>query len=207
MNKNTVNKIVGNLPEYDNLLKKEKERRAMIQAEAKKCDRNTIIFINSQSMSNYETIKTNNTENDYKLMKQQEESDFFQYANQILKESRDDKFKIRSRVQLEKLMSEPIYTYGTIKLKFRDDTILQGNFALQETIGDVYTFLFSHIKQEILDAKYKISIRTSFPVKNYTDMSKKIIDEKLYPNCLLYVNIEANIEKNFIREESLKLVK
>ena len=63
--------------------------------------------------------------------------------------------------------------------------ILQGSFALHETVGDIYSF----IKNYLRDKNDKFNISTTPPLKRYLKMEETIGNEKLYPNLLAKVGI------------------
>ena len=104
----------------------------------------------------------------------------------LLKEKENDRFTLKSRTRLEQLMKTPIYVKSDIRLKFPNEIILQGSFALYETIGDIYKFINNYLK----DKNEKFNISTTPPLKRYLKMDNTIQEEKLYPNLLMYVNFE-----------------
>ena len=89
-------------------------------------------------------------------------------------------------MRLEQLMKTPIYVKSDIRLKFPNEIILQGSFALYETIGDIYDF----VKNFLRNKNDKFNISTTPPLKRYLKMDATIGNEKLYPNLLMYVNFE-----------------
>ena len=104
----------------------------------------------------------------------------------LLKEKENDRFTLKSRMRLEQLMKTPIYVKSDIRLKFPNEIILQGSFALYETIGDIYNFIRIYLRNK----NDKFNISTTPPLKRYLKMDAKIGNEKLYPNLLMYVNFE-----------------
>ena len=65
---------------------------------------------------------------------------YFLYKDKISKKE-NDRYTLKSRMRLEQLMKTPIYVKSDIRLKFPNEIILQGSFALYETIGDIYNFI------------------------------------------------------------------
>ena len=104
----------------------------------------------------------------------------------LLKEKENDRFTLKSRTRLEQLMKTPIYVKSDIRLKFPNECILQGSFALFETVGDIYKF----VKDYLRDKNDKFNISTTPPLKRYLKMDNTIQQEKLYPNLLMYVNFD-----------------
>ena len=104
----------------------------------------------------------------------------------LIKEKENDRFTLKSRMRLEQLMKTPIYVKSDIRLKFPNEIILQGSFALYETIGDIYDF----VKNFLRNKNDKFNISTTPPLKRYLKMDATIGNEKLYPNLLMYVNFE-----------------
>ena len=83
-------------------------------------------------------------------------------------------------------MKTPIYIKSDIRLKLPCELILQGSFALYETIGDIYSF----VKQYLKVKTEKFNISTTPPLKRYLKLDKTIQEENLFPNLLMYVNFE-----------------
>jgi tether containing UBX domain for GLUT4 len=119
----------------------------------------------------------------------------------LLKEKENDRFTLKSRTRLEQLMKTPIYVKSDIRLKFPNEIILQGSFALYETIGDIYKFINNYLK----DKNEKFNISTTPPLKRYLKMDNTIQEEKLYPNLLMYVNFEEQFSG--LDEEKIKDIK
>ena len=119
----------------------------------------------------------------------------------LLKEKENDRFTLKSRTRLEQLMKTPIYVKSDIRLKFPNEIILQGSFALYETIGEIYKFINNYLK----DKNEKFNISTTPPLKRYLKMDNTIQEEKLYPNLLMYVNFEEQFSG--LDEEKIKDIK
>ena len=119
----------------------------------------------------------------------------------LLKEKENDRFTLKSRARLEQLMKTPIYVKSDIRLKFPNEQILQGSFALYEKVGDIYNFIKDYLK----DKNEKFNISTTPPLKRYMKMDNTIQEEKLYPNLLMYVNFEE--QYSGLDEEKTKDIK
>ena len=119
----------------------------------------------------------------------------------LIKEKENDRFTLKSRMRLEQLMKTPIYVKSDIRLKFPNELILQGSFALYETIGDIYSFIRNYLKNK----NDNFNISTTPPLKRYLKMEQTISNEKLYPNLLMYVNFEE--EFSGLDEEKVKSIK
>ena len=119
----------------------------------------------------------------------------------LLKEKENDRFTLKSRMRLEQLMKTPIYVKSDIRLKFPNEQILQGSFALYETIGDICNFVKDYLKEK----NDNFNISTTPPLKRYLNMEATISGEKLYPNILIYVNFEN--EFNGLNEEKINIIK
>jgi hypothetical protein len=91
---------------------------------------------------------------------------------------------MKARVDYEKLMDTKIYTKACIRLKFPNETIVQINFALMETIGDIYSYLKEHI---VLDQTEDFYLFTSPPLKKFTDHKAKVFNEHLHPYTLMHI--------------------
>lgn len=196
------------MPEWDKLLRQEKERRLKIIKNSTKCVRNTKIFLSLSKMNLFESnINHNNLNLTNKSVTKEDEEDYLVFAKNLIKENRDDKFKIKSRIEFEKLVNEPVCSFSTIKLRFSDNSILQGDFALQETVNSIYNFLFEHINLSNFNNKNDVKIESSYPKKHYNQLNNTLFNEKLYPNCLLYVNIDnCKVNQNFFSTESNKFI-
>ena len=156
------------------IIKKSKiERKPKLYELEKNYSLNSIINTINQS---YEELASNSNEDKMIIKKNLA----------LLKEKENDRFTLKSRTRLEQLMKTPIYIKSDIRLKLPCELILQGSFALYETIGDIYNFVKEYLK--IKSEKFNIS--TTPPLKRYLKFDKTIQEEKLYPNILMYVNFE-----------------
>ena len=81
----------------------------------------------------------------------------------LLKERENDRFTLKSRTRLEQLMKTPIYVKSDIRLKLPNEQILEGSFALFETVGDIYNFIKEYMKVKT----EKFNISTTPPLKRY----------------------------------------
>jgi len=106
---------------------------------------------------------------------------------------------MKARVEYEKLMDSKVYTKACIRLKFPNENILQANFALMETIGDIYDFLKTHI---LLNPNEEFYLFTSPPLKKYLDPKAKVFNENLHPYTLMHVGY-SNLGKPFCLNNSL----
>ena len=158
---------------------------------SKSCKREPVIFDSRKTQ-----MKEQDNSSELSSYKDIEEYDFLLYAKNILKESRDDKFKIRSRIEFEKLSEEKVCDKTTIRLKFKNEFILQGNFALQETVESIYNFLFDHLNLDLIKDSNSVIIQSGIPSKKLSK-KKTIHEESLYPNSLLYVDFDYHCNDLF----------
>lgn len=195
-NHSNTKEISKGIPEWDKLLRQLKETRQKIIENSKECNRNIQIF-NTNTKSN-QTVNKEMTI--FEINPSEiEEYDFLLYAKNILKESRDDKFKIKSRIEFERLSEEKVYTYSVIKLKFKNEFILQACFALQEKIKSIYDLLYEHLDLNLVGDNIKeMTIQSAYPNKKYVNLNKSIYEEGLHPNVLLYVNL--NFKDGILKE-------
>ena len=105
----------------------------------------------------------------------------------MVKENQNDRFTLKSRTRLEQLMKTPIYVKSEIRLKFPNEIILQGTFALYETVGDIVNFVKEYLKNK----NEKFNLSTTPPLKRYLKMEVTIQEEKLFPSLMMYVNFES----------------
>jgi hypothetical protein len=156
------------------IIKKSKiERKPKLYELEKNYSLNSIINTINQ---NYEELASNSNEDKMIIKKNLA----------LLKEKENDRFTLKSRTRLEQLMKTPIYIKSDIRLKLPCELILQGSFALYETIGDIYSFVKEYLKVKT----EKFNISTTPPLKRYLNLDKTIQEEKLFPNILMYVNFE-----------------
>lgn len=112
---------------------------------------------------------------------------------------------MKARVDYEKLMDQKIYTKACIRLKFPNENIIQINFALMETVGDIYNYLKSEI---LLNPNEEFYLFTTPPIKKYLNMKAKVIIENLHPFTLMHVGY-PNVDRKeyptmeFIKPEAL----
>ena len=170
---------------FDDLYAKEIKRRNIVIRNSK-VERNAKLFELEKNYSLNRIINTINQKEDDLISNSNEDQVIIKKHMQLLKEKENDRFTLKSRAKLEQLMKSPIYIKSDIRLKFPNEIILQGSFGLYETIGDIYKFVSSYLK----DSNEKFNISTTPPLKRYVQMDNTIQFEKLYPNLLMYVNFE-----------------
>ena len=189
-------------PDFDELIKAEKERREAIIKCSKEVNREAKIFI-IQPGENVSAMLENLNEEDKKNISKIEEQDFYKYAMNIIK-SNTDKFVVKRRTEFENLVSKPIYTQATIRIKFPNENILQANFAMMETVGDVYKF----VRENLEDPSLEFSLFTPYPRRVYNDQKATVYSQSLAPNTLLYIsfpNVDArNVEFPFLKQQSIE---
>jgi hypothetical protein len=127
-------------------------------------------------------IKNLNSDEE-KDQKSSEDSDYYKYAMSIIK-SNTDKFVVKRRTDFENLIKKPVYNKAIIRIKFPNELLLQANFAMMETVGDIYEF----VKQNICDYNQEFSLFTPFPRKVYNDKKLTIYSQGLAPSTLLYIS-------------------
>ena len=198
-NKEQIKKIVENEVNFEDLYKKEIERRNEIIKKVK-IERNPKLFELEKNYSLNKIINTINQKDD-STYNSDEDKIIIKKNLALLKEKESDRFTIKSRVRLEQLMKTPIYIKSDIRLKFPNEQILQGSFALYETIGDIYNFIKNYLKNK----EDKFNISTTPPLKRYLKLDQTIENEKLYPNLLMYVNFANKF--NGLNEEKIKEIK
>ena len=199
-NSEQMKKVAQNEVNFEDLYYQEIERRNVIIKKAK-VERNPKIF---ELEKNYSINRIINTINQYEedmTSNSNEDKMIIKKNLALLKEKENDRFTLKSRMRLEQLMKTPIYVKSDIRLKFPNELILQGSFALYETIGDVYNFIRIYLKNK----NDKFNISTTPPLKRYLKMEETIGNEKLYPNLLMYVNFEE--EFSGLDEEKTKKIK
>ena len=199
-NTEQMKKVAQNEVNFEDLYYQEIERRNVIIKKAK-VERNPKIF---ELEKNYSINRIINTINQYEedmTSNSNEDKMIIKKNLALLKEKENDRFTLKSRMRLEQLMKTPIYVKSDIRLKFPNELILQGSFALYETIGDVYNFIRIYLKNK----NDKFNISTTPPLKRYLKMEETIGNEKLYPNLLMYVNFEE--EFSGLDEEKTKKIK
>ena len=170
---------------FEDLYYKEIERRNVIIKNSK-IERRPKLYELEKNYSLNRIINTINQADDDLISNSNEDKMIIKKNLALLKEKENDRFTLKSRTRLEQLMKTPIYVKSDIRLKFPNEQILQGSFALYETVGDIYKFVNYYLK----DKNEKFNISTTPPLKRYLKMDNTIQQEKLYPNLLMYVNFE-----------------
>jgi hypothetical protein len=105
-------------------------------------------------------------------------------------------------VEYEKLIDAQIYTIASIRIKYPNEILIQANFAVMETIGDIYQFL----KENLENPTQEFYLSTSPPLKKYTDMKATILKEKLAPSTLMYINFPnmTDFNRQFLKNETFE---
>ena len=180
-----MKKVAENEINFDDLYHQEIERRKVIIKKAK-IQRNPKVFELEKNYAIGRIINTINQMEEDMTSNSNEDKMIIKKNLALIKEKENDRFTLKSRMRLEQLMKTPIYVKSDIRLKFPNEIILQGSFALYETIGDIYDF----VKNFLRNKNDKFNISTTPPLKRYLKMDATIGNEKLYPNLLMYVNFE-----------------
>ena len=184
-NTEQMKKVAQNEVNFEDLYYQEIDRRNVIIKKAK-VDRNPKLFELEKNYSIGRIINTINQTDEDMTSNSNEDKMIIKKNLALLKEKENDRFTLKSRMRLEQLMKTPIYVKSDIRLKFPNEIILQGSFALYETIGDIYNFIRIYLRNK----NDKFNISTTPPLKRYLKMEATIGTEKLYPNLLMYVNFE-----------------
>ncbi len=199
-NSEQMKKVAQNEVNFEDLYYQEIERRNGIIKSAK-VERKPKVFELEKNYSINRIINTINQSEEDMASNSNEDKMIIKKNLALIKEKENDRFTLKSRMRLEQLMKTPIYVKSDIRLKFPNELILQGSFALYETIGDIYSFIRMYLKNK----NDKFNISTTPPLKRYLNMEQTIGNEKLYPNLLMYVNFEE--EFSGLDEEKTKSIK
>jgi len=199
-NSEQMKKVAQNEVNFEDLYYQEIERRNGI-IKCAKVERKPKLFELEKNYSINRIINTINQTEEDMASNSNEDKMIIKKNLALIKEKENDRFTLKSRMRLEQLMKTPIYVKSDIRLKFPNELILQGSFALYETIGDIYSFIRIYLKNK----NDKFNISTTPPLKRYLKMEQTIGNEKLYPNLLMYVNFEE--EFSGLDEEKIKSIK
>ena len=170
---------------FEDLYYKEIDRRNAIIKKSK-VERKPKLYELEKNYSINRIINTINQPDEELTSNSNEDKMIIKKNLALLKEKENDRFTLKSRTRLEQLMKTPIYVKSDIRLKLPCELILQGSFALYETVGDIYNF----VKQYLKVKTEKFNISTTPPLKRYLKLDKTIQEENLFPNLLMYVNFE-----------------
>ena len=199
-NSEQMKKVAQNEVNFEDLYYQEIQRRNGI-IKAAKVERNPKLFELEKNYSINRIINTINQNEEDMASNSNEDKMIIKKNLALIKEKENDRFTLKSRMRLEQLMKTPIYVKSDIRLKFPNELILQGSFALYETIGDIYNFIRIYLRNK----NDQFNISTTPPLKRYLKMEETIGNEKLYPNLLMYVNFEN--EFSGLEEEKVKDIK
>ena len=184
-NEEKIKKLQSTEINFEDLYYKEIDRRNEIIKKTK-VERKPKLYELEKNYSINRIINTINQTEDDLTSNSNEDKMIIKKNLALLKEKENDRFTLKSRTRLEYLMKTPIYVKSDIRLKLPNEQILQGSFALFETVGDIYNFIKEYLKVKT----EKFNISTTPPLKRYLKMNNTIQEEKLYPNLLMYVNFE-----------------
>jgi hypothetical protein len=107
-----------------------------------------------------------------------------------------ERFVMRTRTELENLIKKPVYTKATIRVKFPNEVLFQSNYAMMETIEDVYRT----IREILVEPNEPFYLFIPFPSKKLTDMNATIYSQNLAPSTLVYIsfpNIDPMKNQNY----------
>ncbi len=116
-----------------------------------------------------------------------EEQDYYKYAMSVIRENSDNRFIVKRRNDYENLIKKPVYTKATIRVKMPNDQLIQANFALMETIRDIYEF----VKENLNDPNQEFYLFTPFPKKTYTEKNLTIHSQNLAPSTVLNISFPS----------------
>ena len=184
-NDEKIKKVQSTEVNFEDLYYKEIDRRNDIIKKTK-IERKPKLYELEKNYSINRIINTINQTDEDLTSNSNEDKMIIKKNLALLKERENDRFTLKSRTRLEQLMKTPIYVKSDIRLKLPNEQILQGSFALFETVGDIYNFIKEYMKVKT----EKFNISTTPPLKRYLKMDNTIQEEKLYPNLLMYVNFE-----------------
>ena len=199
-NEEKLKKVQTTEVNFEDLFYQEIDRRNNIIKNSK-IERKPRLYELEKNYSLNQIINTINQNEDELISNSNEDKMIIKKNLALLKEKENDRFTLKSRARLEQLMKTPIYVKSDIRLKFPNEQILQGSFALYEKVGDIYNFIKDYLK----DKNEKFNISTTPPLKRYMKMDNTIQEEKLYPNLLMYVNFEE--QYSGLDEEKTKDIK
>ena len=184
-NDEKIKKVQSTEVNFEDLYYKEIDRRNDIIKKTK-IERKPKLYELEKNYSINRIINTINQTDEDLTSNSNEDKMIIKKNLALLKERENDRFTLKSRTRLEQLMKTPIYVKSDIRLKLPNEQILEGSFALFETVGDIYNFIKEYMKVKT----EKFNISTTPPLKRYLKMDNTIQEEKLYPNLLMYVNFE-----------------
>ena len=180
-------KKISNQINFEDLYYDEISRRNIIIKNTK-VERNPKVYQLEKNYSLNKIINNINNNADIDLISHSDtDKQIIKKNLAMIKEKQNDRFTLKSRTRLEQLMKTPIYVKSDIRLKFPNEIILQGTFALYETVGDIVNF----VKEYLRNKNEKFNISTTPPLKRYLKMDATIQEEKLFPSLLMYVNFES----------------
>jgi hypothetical protein len=192
--KSKIKAISNTETNFEDLYKEELKRRKQIVNNAK-IDHNPRIILSQNTNIFGDSYDMNIIDE-----KSEDEKLIYKKSMELIQQNANDRFTLKSRTKFEKLINTPIYTKSDIRFRFPDGTLLEGSFALYETIGDIYAFIGSLLKNN----KEKFTISTTPPLKKYTKMDESILQLKLFPKVNMYVNYESNSYSGLI--EGIKFI-
>lgn len=184
-----------NISNFEDMYEAEINRRnkIILQTRVQRCPK-YFMLKNSFSLGRLQE-QMNDGDNTSFISNTEDDRMIYQNAMNIIKMKQNDRFTLKSRTKFEQLMKTPIYIKADIRLKFPDECIIQGSFALYENIGKIYEF----IREYLNNRGDKFNISTTPPLKRYLKLGRTIQEEKLFPNILMYVNFDGRyngLDKN-----------
>lgn len=182
-NEEKLKRVQSNEVNFDDLYYKEISRRNKL-IDQTKVSRNPKFYKLENNYSINRIINTINSNEESLISNSEDDKLVYKNSMALLKQKQNDRFTLKSRTRFENLMKTPIYVKSDIRLKFPDEHMLQGTFALNEKIENIYSF----IREYLNNPQEEFSISTTPPLKRYTNMKGTIQEEKLFPNILMYVN-------------------
>lgn len=193
-NEDKIRKINSGSTNFEDLYNEEIDRRNRIIRQTK-VERNPKYFLLKNNFSLGKLQSTFSEIDDDLISNTADDRLIYQHSMELIKLRQNDRFTLKSRTRFEQLMKTPIYIKSDIRLKFPDESILQGSFALYEPVGNIYAF----IKDFLVNSWESFNISTTPPLKRYLKKNNTLQEENLFPNILMYVNFDdkfSGLNKN-----------
>lgn len=153
-----------------------------------KVERNPQVLLVTQNIAMSQLFNQLPNDEEELISKTQDDEIIRKDALLLIAQNHNDKFTLKARTKYEQLINSPIYIKSEIRIKFPNEHILIGMFALYETVGDIYNFVRYYLAEK--NDQFVLS-QTPPPVK-YTDYNKRIEELRLFPNCILYANFSGD---------------
>jgi len=101
-------------------------------------------------------------------------------------------FSSRRKKEFEQLLKQPLFTETKVRIKFPNNTVLEGKFSPRERVKNIVDF----VRQYLVNPNWDFYLYQTPPVQKITqyNWTKTLEEAEMVPNVLLYFGTDQPLE-------------